>query len=131
MVESMDTLSGFWNNTGEIQRYQAPTHMIFEIHGYFVDGISSEDCNIAVMPYQVEEEHPGVSASADKMFMFRFNNFLPNQHSYTLPQPIRTKFISFVPDPNPIVGTVDLILYYTLDKASVQELIWEFISKKR
>ena len=41
---------------------------------------------------------------------------------------IRTKYISFGPN---VVASVVFNLYYTLEPASISELIWEFVGKKR
>ena len=123
----MEYISEVYVTETGIRRFTAPSGYIYQIHGVHVASFGSAAVQFMIVDRYVEEEDALIDRSADAFFAvdFAIDGMTSN---IVLPEPIESKYISMGPTVNtPVVAFI--IIYYTLKKASLTELVWEFVKR--
>ena len=123
----MQRICLFYNAEVDIRNFRAPTNKIYEIHGYHWTNEQATAGTLVVSSKLTEDQVAQMSRDDNTIFAVDvgLDGAISN---LMLPIPVRTKFLSVGPSGvNAITGM--MIIYYTLDNAKKEELVWEFIKR--
>jgi hypothetical protein len=123
----MDFISEVYVSQQDERQFTAPSGTMYQIHGVAITNFSSAGAQFLITDRYVEEDLASINRAGDVFFAFDLaidgNNMV-----LMLPEPIKTKHFSMGPDVEAPVAVV-VIVYYTLIKATTEELVWEFIRR--
>lgn len=123
----MEFLTESWIGQGTLRRHTAPSGMIYNVHAILVTNFSSSSIQFLMTNRYVEEDIDFINREGN--IFFAMDGAIDGENVFvSLPEPLKMKYITMG---GHVLSNMNLIaiVYYTLKKANLNDLIYEFISR--
>ena len=123
----LDTIERTYAETKGIYTVKAPANHMFIVKGFLITNRASDSNELIISRAAVEEDMDVLTSEKDVMFMHSLAIAGETATLY-LEDGIKAKYITFGPRVDSNINCI-AIVYYKLEKASINDLILEFIAR--